>query len=346
LGKFLADLERDMEREASRLGSERPSLDTIYLGGGTPSHLPAEDIAGLLKKCGDLFQVEPEAEITMEANPEDIAPDRAGVWRAAGVNRMSLGLQSLNDSALAPRGRAYTSGQAIEAARMARNAGFGNLGVDLIAGLPGETVGSFLSGVERVVQEISPEHVSVYLLETADVGLMTPLTRAVATGRTALPAEEETVEMYVGARDRLKGSGYRHYEISNFARPGHESRHNLKYWTSRPYLGVGPSAHSLVAGRRYEKPADMPRWASGARSDYTLDVAQARLREALVLQLRLLEGVDLTRFSDQWGADPAQLLSRQIQQLEADGLLVHSRGRLALTDRGLLLSNEVFGALT
>ncbi len=354
-GGFLDDLVADLRASAQWLaeqdnGAGPPRADTLYFGGGTPSLVPPEMIARVVEECTRLFLLEGGVEVTIEANPESVTPQRAAAWLAGGVNRLSLGVQSLDDQVLRPRGRVYTAAQALESGKAAREAGIANLNVDLIAGLPGETAGGFLSGLDRVIEEMSPDHLSIYLIETDDAGKDTPLARAVREGRESLGDDEEIVAMYGGAVDRLGAAGYLHYEISNFCLPSRASRHNLKYWRSHPYLGVGPSAHSYLARRRYGRPADMARWSRWAREgevradehDYTLPSDQARAKEALVLEMRLREGVDLAQFRDRWGYDPARELAREISDMENAGLVLREAGRLALTRHGLLLSNEVF----
>ena len=350
---FFTWLKRDLDSAAARLESPAPRIDSIYLGGGTPSYVPASQVASLLSACRGRFDVAPGAEVTLEANPESVTSERVSDWLAAGINRLSLGVQSFDDAVLAPRGRLYVATQAEAAARIISGGGIENLGIDLIAGLPGETTEGFRAGIERALA-LEPSHVSVYLIETDDALKETRLTREVRAGRERLAGEDETVEMYQTAVGMLTAAGYRHYEISNFARPGLESVHNLKYWTGGAYLGLGPSAHSSVGGRRFGRPGDLAEWIAWVESgtgippgaDYTLDSADARAREALVLELRLIEGVNLADFAGRWGYDPSSRLRDEIASLVGDQLAVCKAGRLRLTRQGILMSNEVFARLT
>ncbi len=344
---FFDWLRRDLEAAAAR-AARRLGVDTIYLGGGTPSFTPPERIQGLIGACRDLFDVQGSCEVTLEANPEDVTADRLDAWRRAGITRLSLGVQSLADEVLAPRGRLYRGVEAEEAVRLSRAAGFGSLGVDLIAGLPGESVEGFLDGLRRLAG-LGPDHVSIYLLETEQAGKDTALARAAREGRARPASDDDAAAMYLGAVDALAATGYRHYEISNFARPGHESRHNLKYWRCEEYLGAGPSAHSLMGGRRFARPSELGRWETWVDSggpidegDYTLREAGARAREALVLGLRLVEGVDLDRFAATWSFDPRAEIAQGLREAVEAGLVRLQGPRLALTRRGLLLANEVF----
>jgi oxygen-independent coproporphyrinogen-3 oxidase len=287
--------------------------------------------------------------VTLEANPESVSEASADAWRAAGINRLSLGAQSFDDAVLAPRGRLHDAAGIERAFHAARSSGFLNVGLDLIAGLPGESVEGFLAGVDRALS-LSPDHVSLYLLETEESGKHTPLSRALREGRARPVEEESVIAMYEGGVGRLTAAGFDHYEISNFARPGRRSRHNLRYWRSGNWFGLGPSAHSHMDGRRRENPADLEAWIAqvarhGTGRDYTLDDAGARAREALVMELRLLEGVDTRDFAARWGMDPEAVLAHTLDDLDAAGLIRRPAGRLALTPRGVLLSNEVFGRI-
>ena len=350
---FFAWLARDLGLEAARLRQPRPAVDSVYLGGGTPSLVEPDRIASFLSECAARLDLGAGAEITLEANPESVTRERAASWLKAGINRLSLGIQSFSTAVLAPRGRLYGGEQATDAFRTARRAGFANIGIDLIAGLPGETLASLGSGLDTIA-ELRPEHVSVYLLEGDESGKETALSSAIVSGRVRPVTDDEMADMYTLARERLTAAGYRHYEVSNFARPGAESRHNIKYWRCEPWLGIGPSAHSYVGGRRRRRPAGIPEWmeaigrleGSGPdEGDYTLADPGARAREALVLGLRMIEGVDLRRFSEEWSLQVEEALGDRIRQLQADGLLHVEPHVLRLTEHGLLLSNEVFARL-
>ncbi len=354
--EFFGWLSRDLASSRSRLAADSVGVDTIYLGGGTPSYAPPEKIAGFLEECRRLFRILPGAEVTLEANPEGVSPARVRAWLGAGVSRLSLGVQSLDDAVLRPRGRLYTAEEARAAAGTARDCGVRNLSVDLIAGLPHETAAGFRRGIDRVIEEMAPEHVSVYLIETEESGKRTALARAVREERVHLPVEEEMVTMYSEAIERLGAAGYRQYEISNFSLPRRESQHNLKYWRSEACLGVGPSAHSLLDGRRHRRRASLAGWVAWVEArakgsdrggpadgdDYTLPDAAARAREALVLELRLTAGVGVGAFRERWDFDPEEELGAEIGMLVEAGLLERKDGRLRLTGRGVLLSNEVF----
>lgn len=346
----------DRIREGARgLAPGELRADTIYLGGGTPSLLTPEQVGVLLAACRDAFRIEDRAEITLEANPEGITQDRLAGWREAGVNRLSVGIQSLDDAELRDRGRLHTGAQGLASLRVAREAEFGNVAADLIAGLP-ERAGRIGEGrhfervaaaVRRVLEE-RPDHLSLYMLETDK---RTPLMQAVARGAVELPEDDEVAEAYLASVAAAEGAGYRRYEISSFCLPGRESRHNLKYWTGEAYLGFGPGAHSYFRGRRSATSRDLDSFlregqggdagAGEAREEYTLEL-EAAAREALILNLRLIEGVDLEAFDRRWGTRVGRWLDRDLDEVFEAGLLLLRPGRLRLTDKGILLANEVF----
>lgn len=234
-GRYLAALETEIRQFPPRnvvVAEARPQADTVYFGGGTPSILAAPQISRLLEACRESFSITPDAEITIEVNPGDTAPERIATWREAGINRASLGVQSFFDHHLRAAGRDHTAAQAREAFHALRQGGFENLSIDLIAGLPNQTLAEWESNLSQVL-ELEPEHVSLYLLEVKEG---TKLAQMVATGRLPVPDEDLGAEMYEVMLDRLEQAGFDAYEISNFARNRTlRARHNLKYWTETPF---------------------------------------------------------------------------------------------------------------
>jgi len=353
--RFAEALEAEIRAASSWLDPEERAADTVYLGGGTPSVLPTARIRALVAACRDAFDVSRDAEITLEANPEGITPASLEGWLAAGVNRLSVGIQTLDDEALRRRGRLHSGPAALRALVMAREAGFVNVGADLIAGLPegaGRPAGfpDRFAETVRTVLSRRPDHLSVYLLETdKDTSLM----RAVREGREALPEDDDVAAAYHLTAAAAAAAGYEHYEISSFCLPGRRSRHNLKYWTGDPYLGFGPSAHSYFRSRRFSSPRDLDAYLAGAGGgperdpglDYTLRDRESEAREALVLNLRLTEGVDLDRFARRWGIDPREWVRRDIADVMEAGLVRLEGSLLRLTPQGLVLANELFWRL-
>ncbi|MBI4160841.1 MAG: radical SAM family heme chaperone HemW [Acidobacteria bacterium] len=342
---LLRALHRDIAGSAAQIPAAARRVDSIYLGGGTPSLLTPREAQDLFDRVAASFRIESGAEATLEVNPE-VPFARLEGYRRGGWNRLSIGLQALDDRVLAGVRRRHGAARGLECFRAARRAGYGNVNLDLIAGLPGQDPARWPEALASVIR-LRPDHLSVYLLE---MDKDTVLTRAVRAGHQRLPEEERTVAMYEQARRALRESGYEHYEISNFCRPGMRSRHNLKYWTDRPYLGIGPSAHGYLHGVRYRREPDLRRYqetpvvtlpgpASGNAAQ-----RRARAEEAAILGLRLLEGVDLPAIEQRYRVRFAGPCGPALARVTEAGLLRWSRGRARLTGRGLPLANEVFEA--
>ena len=339
----------------------RPQVRTVFFGGGTPSYLPDDGIGEVLGTVRDAFDLEPGAEVTLEANPGDCTEAKLAAYLGFGVNRVSIGVQSLDDRLLTVLGRRHTATEAISAYRAATGAGLDNVSIDLMYGLPHQTVESWNRTLDGAV-ELSPPHVSLYCL-TLEPG--TPMERRVASDEMPEPDQDLAADMYLMAEERMDGQGYRHYEISNWARPGFESRHNLTYWRNEPYLGVGPGAHSYLDGCRFwnlRSPKEyirrtqelaappamdgrpvseildaMPAVERSERIDRRLEMA-----ETLMMGLRLETGVGVGEFAGRFGEPPAAVYGDVIEGLVSIGLLEKSDDRLRLTDRGRILGNEVF----
>jgi oxygen-independent coproporphyrinogen-3 oxidase len=343
LGRFTSALLAEIETTPPAL--RKLPADSVHFGGGTPSLLPPALLAGILGALAGSFSLAPDAEVALEANPEDLDEARCRDLRALGVNRVTVGVQSLDDRQLSLMRRVHTSGQALEAVRAARAAAIRSVGVDLILGLPGQERGEALAGIERLAA-LGVDHLSLYLLEVHD---RTRLGREVALQRAQPMPDDAAAALYEAAADRLLALGFEHYEISNFARPGHRSRHNLKYWTDQEYVGFGPAAHSYVFGRRWSNAADLGAYLArgGVGCDRIEDPQPPTIRgaEALFAGLRMAEGVDLLALRGRYGVTLPGPDDSPIAELCAAGLLVRSGGRLWLTRRGRLLSNEVFERL-
>jgi oxygen-independent coproporphyrinogen-3 oxidase len=319
--------------------------DTIHLGGGTPSLLPVAALRSVLDTARRLCPPSGPAEIALEANPEDLDAAMIDLWRAAGVTRLAIGVQSFDDARLLLMRRPHDAVGAALAVGRARAAGFASVGVDLILGAPGPAPDPTLDDVTRAI-DLGVDHLSLYLLE---IHPRTRLGRAVALGKEEPLEADAAAVVYEAAADRLIAAGFEHYEISNFARPGHRSRHNLKYWTDEEYLGFGPSAHSYLGGERWSNPPDLAGYlARGGVGSERLGDPQPRVTrgwEALCAGLRLLEGVDLDRLEARYpGAMPA-IGDPGVDALVSAGLMQIEGRRLALTRRGRLVSNEVFERL-
>ena len=300
--------------------------ETVYLGGGTPSLIDPAALSGLLSAIPG----GPWAEATMEAAPGGITPDKAAAWRRAGINRVSLGVQSFHARELARTGRKHTAEIVEREVAVLREAGIGNFNIDLIAGLPGQTLESWNSSLEWIERLHAP-HVSVYMLEVDEDSRLGAEVMAFGKryGAPEIPSDDLIADFYEIAVERLARAGVARYEISNFARPGFESRHNLKYWRREPYLGFGADAHSFDGAWRWQNPESMEDYLRGSKPEKApADPAGERF----FLGLRLSNGIQ-----GDWSAfRPA------IERLIRDGLLEADETALRLTARGVLLSNEVF----
>jgi oxygen-independent coproporphyrinogen-3 oxidase len=325
-------------------------LRTVYFGGGTPSLLQADAVAGLLVAAEARWRATPQ-EVTLEANPSAReAPDWAGL-RAAGVNRISLGVQSLRDADLRALARGHTGAEAAAAFQQARAAGFENISVDLIYGVPGQTPAGWRDGLRRAVA-LEPDHVSLYALQLAlapDEWAAPPRAGALRWRRRVAAGQDDALaaDQYRTAEEMLDAAGYRHYELSSWARPGRESQHNGAYWDRRPYTGVGVGAHSYDG-------AALRSWNQRDLDAYLADVEAGRLPrvgseqldeptrafEAVALGLRLVEGISRSAFAAEFGADPAARYPEAVAAGVADGLLEVNVDRLRLTARGRLLASE------
>lgn len=336
-------------------GADRRAAHTIYFGGGTPSLVPADLLSMILATCDDTFALADATEITVEANPATVDLDALRALRHAGINRLSIGMQSAHASELALFARGHSVDDVRDTVHLARRAGFDNLSLDLIYGNPGQTVEMWQASLNAALA-MEPEHLSMYSLGIEDG---TPMQRWVARGQVEPPDPDLAADMYEWATDRLAQAGFEQYEISNWAKPGYACQHNLQYWRDLPYLGLGAGAHGYAGGLRYSvvlRPADyiermgsqqqslpFPRTAAWLESEI-ID-AQGEMAEIMVTGLRLIQtGVDAQAFEARTGRGLWAVYGEQIRQLIRDGLLEQRGSHLRLTPRGRLLGNRVFEA--
>jgi len=344
----LAEYEGLLRREIADTAQRFPvsSVPTVYFGGGTPSLLRYGQVARLLRCAGDHFPLDADAEITLEINPGTVTPASLAGYRDAGVNRLSVGVQSLDDRELALLGRIHTSARARATIAAARRAGFANIGLDLMHSLPGQSLGRWEKTLCRAV-DLGPEHISAYGLSIEEG---TPFASLVASGDLTTIDSELAADMFELTADVLTDAGYEHYEISNFARPGCRSRHNQVYWRRGSYLGFGAGAHSFVRqpgfGLRWENPPGLAAYASCIDGEALCPVKQAISREDAMaefffLGLRMLDGVDLTEFAGEFGISAETRFPGAIERNVAAGLLSREGTLLRLTRRGIMLANRV-----
>ncbi len=348
--RFLAGLAVEA-RLVARVVAGRAAL-TWYLGGGTPTVFSAAHLAAVAGVLRDAFPLVAGGEFTVEANPETVTRDKLLALREGGCNRLSLGVQAWDDRLLAFLGRGHTVADAIAACREARRAGFANVGIDLIYGLPGQTRRQWEETLRQALA-LEPEHISAYSLQVEEGTAFGRWAREgrLSGGERGLPDDDAVADMYLAAREILAGAGYEHYEISNFARPGFRSRHNQLYWRNQEYAGLGPGAHSHLAGRRYRNTARLDVYAAElavgrlpVAEEEVLD-ERRQMSDTVILGLRLLEGVALADFRRRFGRDLLGVYGREVEELSALGLLEVARGRLRLTERALPVANQVFRRL-
>jgi len=345
-GLFQAEL-KDRYVEAVcreiRLRARGVPADTLFFGGGTPSMLEAEEVGAIIQACRDSFDLAAAAEVTLEANPEGVTVERLAGFREAGVNRLSFGVQSFRDDELRRLTRLHGAERAVTAFRESRAAGFDNVSLDLMMWLPQQTLAQWLESVEAMI-ELGPDHASLYMLE---VYPNSPLREQMARAEWSLAPDDDVADMYLQSMERLDRAGYQQYEISNVARPGRRSRHNLKYWTDGEWLGFGPGAHSTIDGMR-------TRNVSGT-ADYVAAVVpggplvaetrrlspQDRMEEALFTGLRLSEGLSVDAVRAHYGIDLWAEFGGELQPFRDLGWLIYDEGRLRLTRAGMLLAHEI-----
>lgn len=348
VGHYLAAVRAQLRGLAREPQVREIVCTTVFFGGGTPSLLDPADLADLLADCCTLFAfAADEPEVSVEVNPGTI--DAAGLerLRRAGCNRLSIGVQSFDDRELALLGRIHSAAEARAAVRAARNAGFGNLSLDLMYGLPGQSVAGWRATLEQALA-LGPDHLSLYEL-TPEEG--TPLSADLHAGRLALPSEEEVLAMMAVIDALVASSPLARYEISNYAAVGRECRHNLNYWQNGCYLGLGPGATAFYGGVRRTAVADPDEYCRRLGQGRSVWQVEERLdraaafRETVVMGLRLTAGVDEAALHRRFGLDPASYYGPLLEQLFAQGLLVRRDGRLRLTVAGLPLANRVMAEL-
>jgi len=334
----------DIVRSAAELSTGgRQPVETIFFGGGTPTFLSGRQLGGILQTIRDSFDVSPNAEISSEANPGSSDVEKFAEMRAAGFNRLSIGVQAFDNMLLLKMDRLHSSEDADRAMRAARSAGFDNLSIDLMFGLPGQTLDHWTATLHHALA-CNTEHLSLYALSLEPGTRFERLHRG---GKLELPDEDSELAMYEEAISRLTAGGFEHYEVSNFARPGFRSRHNQVYWRNDEYLGVGPGAVSYLDGRRFKRERNPRRYAAKVASGAEIAVESEQLKpaatlgETMMLGLRLLDGIRLSDLRVRFQVDPAHAYASQIADLTRRGLLKRDGDTLRLTHNGLLLANTV-----
>ena len=331
---------REMREQAAFFGARR--VNTVFFGGGTPTLMTGAQMERMMDTLRACFDLTADVEVTMEGNPGTLTRENLDAYRKAGVNRLSLGVQSLDDGLLQSIGRIHTNEQARQAVRMARNAGFDNLNLDLMLGLPGQKPEQWEQTLEKAMA-LAPEHLSCYglILEEG-----TPLFRQVEAGTCApLPDEDALCEMDDITERLTQAGGYARYEVSNYAKAGKMCRHNIVYWECLPYLGIGCAAHSDLDGRRFYNPDHWEDYfqtiGQKKRTAEGDDSREERMFERVMMGLRMIRGMDEGRFERDFHMRPEEVWKKTIPQMKERKLMESGNGRLYLTRRGMQVMNAV-----
>lgn len=335
--QYLTALENEIRSYAGR--TER-TVDTVFFGGGTPSLLTPQELSRLFVALRESFTIASDAEITAEMNPGTVGSEFVAAFCEAGGNRVSLGLQSVHDAELKYLGRIHTYKDFLTAYRTVTDAGISNVGVDLMYAFPTQTVASFCETL-RTVTALSPTHISAYALIVEDG---TPFGAHRET--LAMPSEDEEIAMYDAACDLLRTAGYRHYEVSNYAKPGYESRHNLRYWQDREYIGFGLAAHSYFEGARFSHSRSMADYLAGRGQTPPQRLGREETAfEYAMLGLRTADGIDLATYESRFGRPFLAGKEALVSRLRTAGYLTLSDGRLSFTERGFYVGNSLTAEL-
>ena len=319
------------------------TVDSIYFGGGTPTCIGTDMIGRILIAVRKSFNMSEDAEISIEANPETVTEKKAEALKFLGFTRVSMGVQSLDNGVLKALGRVHTAEKAKEAYGHLRKAGFENINLDLMLGVPGQSFDTWKNSLDRVI-DLCPEHISFYSLQIEEG---TPFYEEYKACSLEIPSWEENRKMYGYGLEALKEAGYIHYEISNAAKPGFECRHNLKYWTMKPYLGFGTAAHSFLEGKRFFNTSDLDYHREYEKSESEEDALLERMGDFIFTELRLIQGIDLLQFKELFGKDFEEVFGALLEDKDLSEYLTVERdrkGRLtkaALSRKGLDNTNYV-----
>ncbi len=341
--EFFEALKTETRLAAESMGDIRREISTIFIGGGTPSLINAESLADWLEQVNTHFTLSDDLEFSIESNPESVTLENLRAYKQLGVNRPVFGIQSFNQKALKILGREHNPHHSQRAIYYANALGFRNFGVDVIFGLPFQTSRMLSDDIDQII-DLDPPHISFYQL-TVEEG--TPLAGMVREGKLRLPDNELSLAMYRGGCQRLTEAGYVRYEVSSFAKPGFECRHNLNYWHGGDYLGLGPSAHSFVNGQRFMNRASLSEYLGRLRESAlprTVDESgrEERMTEAIMLGLRTASGISREMFSQRFGIPLEACLDRkQYEMLVRSGHLIPEKGSLRLSDDGIVLADEI-----
>ena len=332
--------------KSKELKNDKISIDTIYIGGGTPSIVKTGYVQEIINTIFDNYKVEKNAEITIEVNPGTVDEEKMRKYYETGINRISIGLQSANDKLLNMLGRIHTYREFEKAYSYARKAGFKNINVDLMIGLPNQTMDDVKESLQRIIEK-SPEHISVYSLIVEENTKMYDL---IETGKLQLPDEELEREMYWKVKEILERNGYEHYEISNFSKPGYQSKHNSNCWKQHDYLGFGVAAHSYYDGMRYSNIDNLKQYIENMKNKEAVynvvfhenQSKEDMMKEFMLLGLRKIDGVKISDFKEKFVDNPLYIFRNELNRLSCEKLIEVNENEIKLTDKGLDLANMVW----
>ncbi len=330
---YLLALSNEMEKYKGA------SCDTVFVGGGTPTSLNLEELSFLLSKINENFILSEACEFTVEANPKTLNREKLELMRRYGVTRLSVGVQSFNDNELLKLGRVHTAGEAEETILLCKKYGFDNINIDIMSAIPDQTIKSFEYNIEKAI-DLNPAHISCYSLILEEG---TPLYSEYKKGELNLPDEETERRIYELCYDMLEKSGYLQYEISNFAKKGFESKHNMKYWQCREYIGLGLSAHSYMGGVRFSNTDSFSSYINGEylKKEREILTSEDKMSEFMFMGLRMTKGVSEEEFYKRFGIEMKQVFEKPLSKFIKMGMIEEENGFLRLSHNALSVSNQI-----
>ena len=340
--EYINKLRQEIEIKASKIGKSEILINTIYIGGGTPSIISKEYIGQIIDSINKHFNIKQQVEITIEVNPGTVDKEKLEYYKKLGINRLSIGLQNTSDYILKILGRIHTYKDFLNVYNMARQIGFKNINVDLMIGVPTQNIDNVKDNVSKIL-DLKPEHISVYSLIVEE---NTPIEKKISSDELILPSEDLEREMYWYVKNKLEENGYKHYEISNFAKEGKESKHNMNCWNQEQYLGFGVAAHSYLNNERFSNTEDLDEYI--VRD--LLEIKQIneiqdildKQKEYMMLGLRKIDGVSISKFKQKYVNNPVYLFKEEINKLSKEGLLQVNLDNIKLTKKGIDLANLVW----
>ena len=340
--EYINKLRQEIEIKASKIGKSEILINTIYIGGGTPSIISKEYIGQIIDSINKHFNIKQQVEITIEVNPGTVDKEKLEYYKKLGINRLSIGLQNTSDYILKILGRIHTYKDFLNVYNMARQVGFKNINVDLMIGVPTQNIDNVKDNVSKIL-DLKPEHISVYSLIVEE---NTPIEKKINSGELILPSEDLEREMYWYVKNKLEENGYKHYEISNFAKEGKESRHNMNCWNQEEYLGFGVAAHSYLNNERFSNTENLDEYIVKD----LLEIKQIneiqdildKQKEYMMLGLRKIDGVSISKFKQKYVNNPVYLFKEEINKLSKEGLLQVNLDNIKLTKKGIDLANLVW----